>query len=183
MAQIIASTKEISNKRESLIVLSNSLKNKISLLETLGNSLNSMWEGAAKEKYVKQLKTDISKMRNLLKTILEFILILEKIIAIYNKAEKKNKATASSFQQAGKDVKKTTSDMLQLVRGISSSIWSGEASSIYLGKFNGLDADIAKMCKMIEEESQHLTTIAQEYQLAEEQNKQVAATLKNNVIA
>lgn len=205
MAQIIASTKEISNKRESLIVLSNSLKNKISLLETLGNSLNSMWEGAAKEKYVKQLKTDISKMRNLLKTILEFILILEKIIAIYNKAEKKNeatavsqegvygrillmysrevKATASSFQQAGKDVKKTTSDMLQLVRGISSSIWSGEASSIYLGKFNGLDADIAKMCKMIEEESQHLTTIAQEYQLAEEQNKQVAGTLKNNVIA
>ena len=57
--------------------------------------------------------------------------------------------------------------MLQLVRGISSSIWSGEASSIYLGKFNGLDADIAKMCKMIEEESQHLTTIAQEYPLAE----------------
>ena len=87
MAQIIASTKEISNKRESLIVLSNSLKN---------NSLNSMWEGAAKEKYVKQLKTDISKMRNLLKTILEFILILEKIIAIYNKAEKKNEATAVS---------------------------------------------------------------------------------------
>ena len=78
MAQIIASTKEISNKRESLIVLSNSLKNKISLLETLGNSLNSMWEGAAKE------------------TILEFILILEKIIAIYNKAEKKNEATAVS---------------------------------------------------------------------------------------
>lgn len=101
---------------------------------------------------------------------------------LINVTPEKLKATASSFQQAGKDVKKTTSDMLQLVRGISSSIWSGEASSIYLGKFNGLDADIAKMCKMIEE-SQHLTTIAQEYQLAEEQNKQVAATLKNNVIA
>ena len=99
---------------------------------------------------------------------------------LINVTPEKLKATASSFQQAGKDVKKTTSDMLQLVRGISSSIWSGEASSIYLGKFNGLDAD---MCKMIEEESQHLTTIAQEYQLAEEQNKQVAATLKNNVIA
>ena len=97
---------------------------------------------------------------------------------LINVTPEKLKATASSFQQAGKDVKKTTSDMLQLVRGISSSIWSGEASSIYLGKFNGLDADIAKMCKMIEEES-----IAQEYQLAEEQNKQVAATLKNNVIA
>ncbi len=53
MAQIIASTKEISNKRESLIVLSNSLKNKISLLETLGNSLNSMSRAYTKEKYVK----------------------------------------------------------------------------------------------------------------------------------
>ena len=52
---------------------------------------------------------------------------------LINVTPEKLKATASSFQQAGKDVKKTTSDMLQLVRGISSSIWSGEASSIYLG--------------------------------------------------
>ena len=96
MAQIIASTKEISNKRESLIVLSNSLKNKISLLETLGNSLNSMWEGAAKEKYVKQLKTDPPPPRPSLPPLPALILILEKIIAIYNKAEKKNEATAVS---------------------------------------------------------------------------------------
>lgn len=94
MAQIIASTKEISNKKQSLMTLSSSLKTQITELETLGNSLNSMWEGAAKEKYVKQLKIDVGKMQSLLKTILEFILILEKIIAIYNKAEKKNEATA-----------------------------------------------------------------------------------------
>ena len=94
MAQIIASTKEISNKKQSLMALSSSLKTQIMELETLGNSLNSMWEGAAKEKYVKQLKIDVGKMQSLLKTILEFILILEKIIAIYNKAEKKNEATA-----------------------------------------------------------------------------------------
>ena len=96
MAQIIASTKEISNKKQSLMALSNSLKTQITDLETLGNSLNSMWDGAAKEKYVKQLKTDIKKMQGLLKTILDFIWILEKIIAIYNKAEKKNEATAVS---------------------------------------------------------------------------------------
>lgn len=41
---------------------------------------------------------------------------------LINVTPEKLKATASSFQQAGKDVKKTTSDMLQLVRGISSSI-------------------------------------------------------------
>ena len=96
MAQIIASTKEISNKKQSLMALSNSLKTQITDLETLGNSLNSMWEGAAKEKYVKQLKTDIKKMQGLLKTILDFIWIIEKIIAIYNKSEKKNEATAVS---------------------------------------------------------------------------------------
>ena len=96
MAQIIASTKEISNKKQSLMALSNSLKTQITDLETLGNSLNSMWEGAAKEKYVKQLKTDIKKMQGLLKTILDFIWILEKIIAIDNKAEKKNEPTAVS---------------------------------------------------------------------------------------
>ncbi len=96
MAQIIASTKEISNKKESLTILSSSLKSKISQLETLGDSLNSMWEGAAKDKYVKELNLDITKMKTLLRTILDFILILEKIIAIYNKAEKKNEATAAS---------------------------------------------------------------------------------------
>lgn len=96
MAQIIASTKEISNKKQSLMALSNSLKSQIADLESLGKSLNSMWEGAAKEKYVKQLKMDISKMQSLLKTILEFILILEKIISIYNKAEKKNEMIAIS---------------------------------------------------------------------------------------
>lgn len=102
---------------------------------------------------------------------------------LINVTPEKLKATASSFQQTGQDVKKTTSDMLQLVKGISSSIWSGEASSSFIAKFSGLEADITKMCKMIEEESQHLTAIAQEYQMAEAQSKQVADALKNNVIA
>lgn len=102
---------------------------------------------------------------------------------LINVTPEKLKSTAVSFQQTGQNVKRTTSDMLQLVRGISSSIWSGEASSSFINKFSGLEADINKMCKMIEEEAQHLTSIAQEYILAEEQNKQVAATLKNNIIS
>ena len=96
MGEIIDSTKEISNKKQALVTLSNSLKTQLNDLETLGSSLSSMWEGAAKEKYSKQLKAYIVKMQSLLKTILEFILILEKIIMIYNKAEKKNEATAVS---------------------------------------------------------------------------------------
>ncbi len=101
---------------------------------------------------------------------------------LINVTPEKLKATAASFQQTGQNVKRTTLDMLQLVKGISGSVWSGEASSSFITKFSGLETDINKMCKMIEEEAQHLTSIAQEYQTAEAQNKQVADTLKNNVI-
>lgn len=45
---------------------------------------------------------------------------------LINVTPEKLKSTAVSFQQTGQNVKRTTSDMLQLVRGISSSIWSGE---------------------------------------------------------
>ena len=44
---------------------------------------------------------------------------------LINVTPEKLKATAVSFQQTGQNVKRTTSDMLELVRGISSSIWSG----------------------------------------------------------
>ena len=37
MAQIIASTKEISNKKQALVTLSNSLKTQLNDLETLGS--------------------------------------------------------------------------------------------------------------------------------------------------
>mgnify|MGYP000841619709 FL=1 len=49
---------------------------------------------------------------------------------LINVTPEKLKSTAVSFQQTGQNVKRTTSDMLQLVRGISSSIWSGEALSL-----------------------------------------------------
>ena len=102
---------------------------------------------------------------------------------LINVTPEKLKSTAVSFQQTGQNVKRTTSDMLHFVLGIICSIWFWEVSRSFINKFSGLEADINKMCKMIEEEAQHLTSIAQEYILAEEQNKQVAATLKNNVIS
>lgn len=102
--------------------------------------------------------------------------------SIINVTPEKLRNTASSFQEAGAGIKKTTADMMQLITGISGAIWSGEASSSYIGKFKGLETDINKMYQMIEEEAQHLITIASEYQTAEDQNKAAAAALKNNVI-
>lgn len=49
MAQIIASTKEISNKKQALVTLSNSLKTQLNDLETLGSSLSSMGRSCKRE--------------------------------------------------------------------------------------------------------------------------------------
>ena len=47
---------------------------------------------------------------------------------LINVTPEKLKSTAVSFQQTGQNFKRTTTDMLQIVRGITSSNWSGEAS-------------------------------------------------------
>lgn len=96
MAQMVVSAREIANKKDSLMLLKGSLEKQITQLETLGNNLNSMWEGAAKESYVKGFKIDLAKMKLFLKALEEFINILTKIIQIYNMMEQKNIATASS---------------------------------------------------------------------------------------
>lgn len=96
MAQMVISAQEITNKKDSLVLLNRSLGNQISQLETLGNNLNTMWEGAAKESYMKCFRVDLAKMKTFFKAIEEFINILTKIIQIYNMMEQKNMATASS---------------------------------------------------------------------------------------
>ncbi|MCI6858256.1 MAG: WXG100 family type VII secretion target [Eubacterium sp.] len=101
---------------------------------------------------------------------------------IINVTPEKLQGAAGSFQSAGAGLKKTAMEMIQLITGISSSIWSGEACSSYLNKFKGLETDINRMYKMVEEESAHLMMIAREYQSAERQNKAASASLKNNVI-
>ncbi len=95
----------------------------------------------------------------------------------------KLKATAASMGTIGKSIKNTTGQMLSLVTGISQNVWSGEASSSFIRKFSGLQNDVTKMCKRLDEQSSHLNSIASEYRTAEESNKAAAARLKSNVIA
>ena len=92
------------------------------------------------------------------------------------------KSTSASLGSIGNSIKKTTGQMLTLVTGISQNVWSGEASGSFISKFRGLQNDVTKMCKRLEEQSSHLNTIAVEYQTAEETNKSAAASLRNNVI-
>lgn len=95
----------------------------------------------------------------------------------------KLKSTATSLGSIGKSIKKTTGEMLTLVTGISQNVWSGEASGSFIKKFQGMQTDITKMCKRLEEQSSHLSTIASEYKTTEAANKAAAAKLKNQIQA
>ena len=102
---------------------------------------------------------------------------------IINVTPEKLRSTASSFQSTGTSVRQTTSEMMSVINGISHAIWSGDAGSAYISKFKGLDADVSRMCRMINKQVEHLNTIAQEYMSTEEQAASAAAVLQNNVIA
>ncbi len=90
-------------------------------------------------------------------------------------------ASSSSLKTIGNSIKKTTGQMLTLVTGISQNVWSGEASGSFIKKFQGLQTDVNKMCKRLDEQAAHLKTIASEYRTTEEANKAATARLKKQV--
>ena len=65
-------------------------------------------------------------------------------------------STASSFQSTGNQVKNLTTQMTTIVKSLSGQIWSGEAASAYIKKFDGMQDDISKIIKMINE---HVTDL------------------------
>ena len=79
-------------------------------------------------------------------------------------------------------VKNNTAQMLTLVAGISQSVWSGASSASYLNKFQALRADIEKINKMLQEQVNDLTAMAEEYERAEQEAQTAASALKNNIV-
>ena len=91
------------------------------------------------------------------------------------------RSASSQFSSYGSEIQNLTSQMLSLISGITGAVWSGEASA-YQSKFAGLEADISKINKMIQEHVTDLNTMADEYDRAEQQAQQEASALKNNII-
>ena len=79
---------------------------------------------------------------------------------------------SSQFSSYGSEIQNLTSQMLSLISGITGAVWSGEAASAYQSKFAGLEADISKINKMIQEHVTDLNTMADEYDRAEQQAQQ-----------
>ena len=90
---------------------------------------------------------------------------------------------AGTFESTAGEIKSMTSSMTATVSQLSGRVWSGEAGSAYVNKFNGLQGDINKLYSMVTKHSTHLKSIAREYETKENENIAEANTLSSSVIS
>lgn len=90
-------------------------------------------------------------------------------------------STAGEFDTCAGEVSTLTSQMTDMVTGLS-SIWQGEAAEAYKNKFNGLNDDIQKMIGFIKEHAEDLKEMANVYTATEQSNEDLIANLSSDVI-
>ena len=90
-------------------------------------------------------------------------------------------STASEFGNQGTIINNLTTEMMNLITGLSST-WEGDAATAYITKFRGLEDDIQKMIRMVQEHSQDLQEMAQIYAEADMANAEEANSLSADVI-
>lgn len=93
----------------------------------------------------------------------------------------KLRSAASQFSTTSGQIKNATNAMTQAINQLTGSVWSGEAATAYINKFNGLNDEIAKIDKMINEHVQDLNDMAAEYDRAENENRQTASALTSDL--
>ncbi len=90
-------------------------------------------------------------------------------------------STSTQFQQSDNTVNNLTKSMVDIASQLSGT-WAGEAATGYYTKLKGLEGDIQKLHKMIQEHTTDLQDMARAYQEAEKANLQTANALKTNEI-
>lgn len=90
-------------------------------------------------------------------------------------------SVSSQFQTSDTNVNNLTQNMLDIVSQLSST-WAGDAATGYYNKLKGLQQDMQKLHKMIQEHTTDLQEMARAYQAAEQANVQTASALKTNEI-
>lgn len=90
-------------------------------------------------------------------------------------------STASEFGNQGSVIGNLTGEMLNLITGMAST-WEGEAATAYVTKFRGLEDDIQRMIRMVQEHSSDLQEMAQIYSEADMANTEEANSLSADVI-
>ena len=90
--------------------------------------------------------------------------------------------TSAEFGSKATTVQGITNNMLQLVKGLSSA-WRGDANTAYTNKFNGLEDDMNRLYKMIDEHSKDLQEMSNMYRTAEEANVEESNSLPADAIS
>lgn len=88
---------------------------------------------------------------------------------------------STQFGQSDTTVNSLTQQMMDIVNRLNST-WAGEAATGYYNKLKGLQGDMNKLHKMIQEHTTDLNDMAKTYQQAEKDNIQTANALKTNEI-
>lgn len=89
--------------------------------------------------------------------------------------------SAGEFSSEATTISNLTTEMTNMVVGLT-SVWEGEASTAYITKFKGLEDDIQKMIRMIQEHSKDLEDMARNYMDTEQQIIQETNSLSSDVI-
>lgn len=95
----------------------------------------------------------------------------------------KLKSAASEFSNTSAQIKNATNSMTQAVQQLSGSVWSGDAATAYQNKFSGLQDEITKIDRMIQEHVQDLNDMATQYERAESEATQTASSLNAEIFA
>lgn len=92
-------------------------------------------------------------------------------------------STASSFKSTANTIKNLTTSMTDTVKQLTGNVWSGDARQKYTSQFNGLQEDINRMIRMINEHVTDLQEMAGKYESAEQVNQETANALLSDVIS
>lgn len=90
-------------------------------------------------------------------------------------------SASTQFSQSDSTVNNLTTQMMGIVDQLNAT-WAGEAASGFYTKLKGLQGDMQKLHKMIQEHTTDLNDMAKTYQQAEKENVQTASALKTNEI-
>lgn len=99
MAQILVTPAELRSAASTLREYNSSFKNQVASLESSEGTLNSQWQGSAKEAFHKAFTADKAFMDKFAVEIENYCQALETIAAKYDAAEAANVETATTRKQ------------------------------------------------------------------------------------
>ena len=89
--------------------------------------------------------------------------------------------TAGEFGTQGTAFQNTMMEMVDIVNG-AVSVWTGDASGAYIGKFAQLPDDMDSTVRMLQECRTEFQQIAADYEQAEAANEEAVQALSGDVI-